>query len=124
MDDGNTVLRLSTELTSEASGDEALVCQAEKEFVRFFHVSVQFFSPVKPWVHELDWVDEYVDERGHLHLKSTYKYYSLMRFLQQVHHDGVSYDLRFYKLVDMELPVAAIDPEWVRVALGSRCGHS
>ena len=64
----------------------------------------------------MDWPGEYVDGRGHLHLRGTRRHLSMMKLLREAHRCNSSYDMRFYSIVDEDLPIASIDSKWIRVA--------
>ena len=70
---------------------------------------------MKPWVRELEWPDHYVDYNGHLHLLAVDSYYTMSQLLNDAWRESSTFDVRFYRLVDADIPLATINPRNIRV---------
>ena len=112
---GDVVIRL-TSTRRGASDVEVEVDEAvEEEIFKWFHISLMFWNPVKPWVRELTWPNDFVDNRGHIHLRGTHVYYTLIEVLKATWRLDSDYMMSFYTLVGGRMPIPEIDPLWVRV---------
>ena len=96
-----------------AVGDDEEAAPAEpevEEFRRFFHISLMYGNPYKPWLRAMDWPGEVVDAVGDMHLKATDDYFTMMGMLQIAYRTDAECNISFYTLVDAETPIATIDP--------------
>ena len=104
---GDVVLRL---LSSYSDDNEELPAPE-----RWFHISTHYLNPYKCWLTEVEWPSQAEDARTHIHLQCVHKYWTMMQMIADIYQADSAWDLRFYKLVDDDLPVVSIDPNWIRV---------
>jgi hypothetical protein len=110
---GDLVIRLQSSLDDDASDIDADDDRVEADM--WFHVSLMYFTPVKPWLRELEWIDREVDMHGNIVLHALHKYYTMWQMLKYVYVADSCWDLRYYTLVEADLPIITVDPTKVRV---------
>ena len=112
-DDGDIVIRLSSSLDDDREdSDEG---GGRDEVDRWFHISTMFFNPVKPWTRELVWEDHAVDENANTVLTALHRYFTMWQMLSDVYLADSDWTLRFYELIEEDIPVLTVDAMHVRV---------
>ena len=111
--EGNIVIRLLSSYGDD--NDDLPDSDRPDEVDQWYHVSLHFFSPYKPWLREVTWLSDIEDPRGHYHLLALHKYYTLWQMIDHIYLAASEWDIRFYKLVTAEMPIQSVDPCRIRV---------
>ena len=93
--EGNIVIRLLSSYGDD--NDDLPDSDRPDEVDQWYHVSLHFFSPYKPWLREVTWLSDIEDPCGHYHLLALHKYYTLWQMIDHIYLAASEWDIRFYK---------------------------